>query len=187
VEHYYCIGKQDPTRLKFHVQILNPLIMIFVTVGTQGPFDRLIMAMDALALSIPEIPIVAQIADSNYKVRNMKHFSFTNSIEMECYFNSAELIVSHAGMGTIISAFERKKPIVIFPKLAKFGEHRNDHQLATAKRLESLNYLHAAYDLNTLHGKVRAALSGELAPLHKVGKYASAELINSLQSFLAVS
>jgi UDP-N-acetylglucosamine transferase subunit ALG13 len=160
--------------------------MIFVTVGTQGPFDRLIMAMDDLALSIPHIPIVAQIAESTYKVKNMKHFQFTNSIEMESYFNSADLIVSHAGMGTIISAFERKKPIVIFPKLAKFGEHRNDHQLATAKRLESFNYLHAAYDLPTLREKVMLALTGELTPLHQVGRYASPELINSLQSYLTI-
>jgi UDP-N-acetylglucosamine transferase subunit ALG13 len=160
--------------------------MIFVTVGTQGPFDRLIMAMDELALSIPHIPIVAQIAESSYTVRNMKNFRFINAVEMEHYFNSADLIVSHAGMGTIISAFERKKPIIIFPKLAKFGEHRNDHQLATAKRLESLNYLHAAYDLPTLKDKVTSALGGGLNPLHKVGKYASAELLNSLQSFLSV-
>lgn len=160
--------------------------MIFVTVGTQGPFDRLIMAMDELALSMPDYPIVAQIAESKYKVQNMHSFQFASSLEMEKHFNEAQLIVSHAGMGTIISAFERKKPIVIFPKLAKFGEHRNDHQLATAKRLESLNYLHAAYDLTTLKAKVASALTGELAPMHKVGRYASTELITSLQTYLTV-
>ncbi|MCF2487397.1 glycosyltransferase [Dyadobacter sp. CY347] len=160
--------------------------MIFVTVGTQGPFDRLITTMDELALSMPDIPIVAQVGESKYKVRNMHSFAFTSSLDMEMYFNNAHLIVSHAGMGTIISAFERKKPIVIFPKLAKFGEHRNDHQLATAKRLESLNYLHAAYDFTTLKAKVSAALTGELTPLHNVGKYASTELITSLQTYLTM-
>ncbi|WP_255711533.1 glycosyltransferase [Dyadobacter chenhuakuii] len=159
--------------------------MIFVTVGTQGPFDRLITTMDELALSMPDIPIVAQVGASKYKVRNMHSFEFTSSLEMEMYFNNAQLIVSHAGMGTIISAFERKKPIVIFPKLAKFGEHRNDHQLATAKRLESLNYLHAAYDFTTLKSKISAAMV-DLTPLHNVGKYASNELITSLQTYLTM-
>ncbi|MCF0048478.1 glycosyl transferase family 28 [Dyadobacter chenwenxiniae] len=160
--------------------------MIFVTVGTQGPFDRLIMTMDELALSMPNIPIVAQIGASKYKVKNMNNFQFASSLEMEVFFNEAQLIVSHAGMGTIISAFERKKPIIIFPKLAKFGEHRNDHQLATAKRLESLNYLQAAYDLSSLKAKVTAALAGELDQPHNVGRYASTELITSLQTYLTV-
>ena len=50
--------------------------------------------------------------------------------------HDAEMIVSHAGMGTILTALRYRKPILILPRKAGFGEHRNDHQLATAKWLE---------------------------------------------------
>ncbi|SKC18996.1 glycosyltransferase [Dyadobacter psychrophilus] len=160
--------------------------MIFVTVGTQGPFDRLISIMDHLAKDLPEISFVAQTSKGNYMVKNMKSFNFIDPIEFDKYFSSAKLIVSHAGMGTIISAMQYNKPIIVFPKLAKLGEHRNDHQLATAKKLERLNYLHVAYSEQMLREKILNLMRGELNPLHTVGNYASSELINSLQNFISV-
>ncbi|TLV03231.1 glycosyltransferase [Dyadobacter luticola] len=160
--------------------------MIFVTVGTQGPFDRLISAMDEIAGTMPEVRFVAQVSKGRYKVKNMTCFEFISPAEFDEYFSSAKLIVSHAGMGTIISAFERSKPIVIFPKFHSLGEHRNDHQLATARKLGSLNYIHVAYTPAELRDKIHSVLDGGLSPLHKVGKYASSELINSLQSFISV-
>src|SRR5687768_1666107 len=116
--------------------------MIFVTVGTQGAFDRLISTMDQVAELLPHITFVAQVSTGgSYKAKHMKALEFISPTEFDKYFSAAELVVSHAGMGTIISAFEREKPILVLPKLVKYGEHRNDHQLATAKRLESLNYV----------------------------------------------
>jgi UDP-N-acetylglucosamine transferase subunit ALG13 len=160
--------------------------MIFITVGTQGPFDRLISIMDELAQELPEIQFVAQISESNYKVRHMKTFDFIGPTEFDKYFSAAKLIISHAGMGTVISALEYNKPIIIFPRSAALGEHRNEHQLATAKRLERLNYLHVAYDRDKLREKVLSLLSGELNTLHCVGRYASSELIGSLQNFISI-
>jgi UDP-N-acetylglucosamine transferase subunit ALG13 len=160
--------------------------MIFVTVGTQGSFDRLISAMDEIAASLPEIPFVAQVSKGNYVVKHMKTLDFITPTEFDDYFSKAKLIVSHAGMGTIISAFERNKPIVIFPKLHSLGEHRNDHQMATAKKLGSLNYVHVAYNQTELRDKICSLLGGELNSLHTVGKYASPQLIHSLQSFISV-
>ena len=160
--------------------------MIFVTVGTQGRFDRLISAMDDIACEMPHIKFVAQVSEGSSLVRHMKAFDFISPNEFDEHFNSAKLIVSHAGMGTIISAFENDKPILVLPKLAKLGEHRNDHQLATAKKLESLKYLHVAYTEKELREKVFTILNGNLNPLHKVGKYASSELISSLQNFISI-
>ena len=160
--------------------------MIFVTVGTQGSFDRLISAMDAIAATLPEIRFVAQVSKGNYQVKHMTTLEFLTPGEFDSYFSKAKLIVSHAGMGTIISAFERDKPIIIFPKLASLGEHRNDHQMATARKLGSLNYVHVAHDQAELREKINLVFGGELSSLHTVGKYASSELINSLQSFISV-
>jgi UDP-N-acetylglucosamine transferase subunit ALG13 len=159
--------------------------MIFVTTGTQEPFDRLIKAIDGIAHRRPDIRIVAQVAKSQYQVKNVGVHEFLTPVEFNAYFNDARLIVSHAGMGTIISALVQEKPILVFPRLARHGEHRNDHQLATARAFEKLQYVHAAYSEEELEAKLLTLISGESNCLHKIGKTASQELISSLQNYIA--
>ncbi|GEO09889.1 glycosyltransferase [Segetibacter aerophilus] len=158
--------------------------MIFITIGTQEPFDRLIKAMDEIAPLLGDIEIVAQVSDSGYKVNNMKVLNFVSPIEFNKYFNTASLIISHAGMGTIISALEKEKPIIVMPRLVRYGEHRSDHQLATADKFKQLNYVHVASDEFELKNKVLSLLHSMPKPLYKLGKYASNQLIGSLESFL---
>ncbi|RIJ42060.1 PssE/Cps14G family polysaccharide biosynthesis glycosyltransferase [Pontibacter oryzae] len=158
--------------------------MIFVTTGTQEPFDRLIKAMDEIACSLQETEVVAQVAASEFQPKNMAAHKFLPPKEFNELFNKADLIVSHAGMGTIISALVKQKPIVVLPRLAKFSEHRNDHQLATARAFEKLEYVHAAYSLEELRVKLQQLTLKEPGELHRIGQYASKELINSLQNFI---
>lgn len=160
--------------------------MIFVTIGTQEPFDRLIGCMDRLADELYGTEVVAQVSHTEYPIRNMKAFNFLAPQEFNEQFSKAELIVSHAGMGTVISAMKLEKPIIIFPRLASLGEHRNDHQLATARVLEKLEYLHVAYDEATLKEMIYAFKRGELGSLHRIGDTASPELISSIRQYIDV-
>ena len=106
--------------------------MIFVTVGNMDPFDRLIKAMDEwIAISQSSEEVFAQIGTGSYQPMNCKYVQFLTPSEYRAKFELARLVVSHAGMGTIITALELGKPIVIMPKRATLGEQRNDHQLAT--------------------------------------------------------
>lgn len=155
--------------------------MIFITIGTQEPFDRLIKAIDELVPLYSHTTFVAQVAKSNYKVKNMTSFEFISPVEFDKYYEQAKLIISHAGMGSIISALYKEKPILIMPRLAKFGEHRNDHQLATATEFYKLNYVNVAFNEIELKEKLNWILTNNLAPLHKIGKYASHELISSIK------
>ena len=159
--------------------------MIFVTIGTQEPFDRLIQAMDEVAPLLKDTPIIAQVYKTNYEVKNMKTFEFLSPKEFNDYFSQASLVVSHAGMGTIISALVSEKPIIVVPRLKKFNEHRNDHQLATAQRFAELDYIHVAYDEIELKEKLPALINEGLSPLHTIGNYASPNLMNSIQNFIA--
>jgi len=109
--------------------------MIFITVGTQLPFDRLIKAVDAWAALHPEVEVFAQIGPSELKPAHIESVPFIAPDEADRRFRAADLIVSHAGMGSIITALKYKKPILILPRMAGLGEHRNDHQMATAKWL----------------------------------------------------
>jgi UDP-N-acetylglucosamine transferase subunit ALG13 len=159
--------------------------MIFVTIGTQEPFDRLIKAVDEIAPLLGDIRIVAQVSNSTYVVRNLETVEFIGPKDFNSLFSSATLIISHAGMGTIISALEQEKPIIVMPRLLKYGEHRNEHQLATAKRFDYLSYVHVAYDEDELKNKVLMMFkNNSLLPLHRVGTFASQILTNSIREYI---
>lgn len=111
--------------------------MIFVTVGTQEPFDRLIKVIDHLAENIDEEIIVQAPLGENYTPKNIKPVRLISPTEFERIFNSARVIIAHAGMGTIITAMTLQKPLIIFPRKAALGEHRNDHQSATAEKMKT--------------------------------------------------
>ena len=109
--------------------------MIFVVTGTQLPFDRLIRMLDEIAPQLDE-EIVAQVNGSGYLPRHINTIDLLPPDEFDRLFSSARLIVAHAGIGTIITAMQQQKPIIIFPRIAALGEHRNEHQLATAEKMK---------------------------------------------------
>jgi UDP-N-acetylglucosamine transferase subunit ALG13 len=158
--------------------------MIFITTGTQEPFDRLLEIMDEIAMELQETEFIVQAFQSNYQVKHMKMLNFINPDEFNELFNEAELIVSHAGMGTIISSLVNEKPIIVMPRLVKYHEHRNEHQLSTAKKFDDLGYINVAYDGEELKTKFFNIWPDKIKPLHKIGNNASSELIQSLRSFI---
>lgn len=109
--------------------------MIFVTVGTQLPFDRLIQAVDEIAPLLGDEEIIAQTKGGEYVAKNIKCYEY---IERERYmelFKSARLVISHAGTGSILTAMKYHKNIIIMPRLASLREHRNNHQVHTAEAI----------------------------------------------------
>ncbi len=111
--------------------------MIFVTVGSQMPFDRLIRAVDQWAMKHTDQRIFAQIGDSDYVPQAMAYEHSLPPAEFVRRVVEAKVVIAHAGMGTIISAAEFGKLIVLLPRRGSLRETRNDHQLATAKWLRS--------------------------------------------------
>jgi len=101
--------------------------MIFVAVGTQFPFDRLIRNMDEWA-AVHNEEVIAQISEGEYTPKHMKWERFLDGEQYNQYIADASIFVSHAGMGNIISAREQQTPIIVMNRQFKLGEHRNDHQ-----------------------------------------------------------
>ncbi|MEM6475501.1 MAG: glycosyltransferase [Pseudomonadota bacterium] len=110
--------------------------MILVTVGMQLGFDRLIEAMDALAPDL-DMPVIAQTGKGTYAPKNMEARVKIAPDEFESLVQQSRLIVSHAGIGTVLTAARFSKPILLFARRADLGEHRNDHQLATVRHLKN--------------------------------------------------
>ena len=123
--------------------------MILVTVGTQLPFPRLIHHLDRLAPGLGR-PILAQIGADPDPPRHMDYCSQMPPSQFDEAFGQAEVVVSHAGIGTLLWARRHGKPLIIVPRRVALGEHRNDHQMATARQLEGLPGVHVAYEMETL-------------------------------------
>ncbi len=120
--------------------------MIFITVGTQFPFDRLLRAVDeALDKGIINDEIYAQAGESQYKPRNFEAITSLQKAEFDIYLTNAAAVIGHAGMGTITATLELEKPLLVMPRLRKFGEVVNDHQVDIAKKFEEAGLLLAAY------------------------------------------
>ena len=116
--------------------------MIFLTVGTQFPFDRLVKSVDKeIGRNGLEEEVFAQIGNSDYRPEN---FEAVSSIEKEVFdanVSRARAMIGHAGMGTITVALEHGKPLLVMPRLKKYGEVVNDHQLAIAREFEKNIYV----------------------------------------------
>lgn len=124
--------------------------MIFATVGTQLPFDRLILGLDQWAASNRDIEIFAQIGREGHQPEHIDWAREIDPQEFRERLDQCDTVVAHAGMGTIISAIELGKRVIVMPRRASLGEHRNDHQLATAARLGHLKGLEVAHDARAL-------------------------------------
>lgn len=124
--------------------------MIFVTVGTQLPFDRLLQMVDEIAPRLGGEPIVAQACRGEYVPRNFTTEQFIAPDRFESLMDEARIVVAHAGIGSILSAMKRCKPLVVVPRLCSLGEHRNDHQMATADSLAKMAGVAVATDAATL-------------------------------------
>lgn len=154
--------------------------MIFVTIGTQLPFDRLIKIIDEMAPELKE-DVVAQVYHCGFIPRNIQTVDFLAPDEFDKIFDKARLVVSHAGMGTILSALQKNKPVIVFPRIAALGEHRNEHQLATARKFKEMGIVNVAMDEEELTSML---LNGNQITHQHIGCGASPSLIQSIQKFI---
>jgi beta-1,4-N-acetylglucosaminyltransferase len=126
--------------------------MIFVTVGySTWDFTRLVKAMDLIAKIITE-DIIVQVGNTSYTPKNVKYFKFNSQEEIDYLYNEARLIVSHAGIGTLINSIKHKKPIIVMPRMKQYNEHLDDHQVEIALKLEKERYVKVVWNANELKG-----------------------------------
>lgn len=136
--------------------------MILVTVGMQLGFDRLIAVMDDIAPHLPA-KVVAQIGTGSLVPRNMEFHRRLDPGRFLELVESARVIVGHAGVGTVLAAEKYRKPLIVFPRSSDLGEHRNDHQKATANALMDRPGISVANDREQLEALLRSGLGSELA------------------------
>lgn len=131
--------------------------MIFLTLGTYPlSFDRLLIAIDHLCgKKIISDEVFGQIGHTTYKPKNFNYKNILPKEEFDEIFNNAEAVISHAGIGTISMALEFGKPLLVMPRLSKYNEAVNDHQVGTAKEFEKLGHIISVYDEKGLLKKIK--------------------------------
>lgn len=159
--------------------------MIFVTMGTYPlPFDRLIKAIDELAEEgVFEDEIFAQIGYCSYIPKNIPYEKMMDKDLFDETLASASQLIGHAGMGTITLALDHMKPLLVFPRQKKYGEHVNDHQWGTAQKFEELDHVLAAYSIHELPSKLQKLKSFAPKPRKSSPDLVAAHIGNILNNY----
>jgi len=126
--------------------------LIFVTVGGMRAFERLIREMDRIAGKVDE-EVVMQIGSTDYEPKSCDYFRFMPANEIEELYAGARVVVCHAGIGSILTAVKYNKPLILVPRLQRYGEVFDDHQLEIAREMESRG-MAVVYDTSNLESAV---------------------------------
>ena len=131
--------------------------MIFVTLGSQKfQFDRLLLKLDELIENgIIKDEMVAQIGASTYKPKHFAYVNFMDRQEFADTMDKCDVVITHGGPGVIIGAVKKGKKVIAVPRLAKFGEHVDDHQLQLLHQFDDLGIICACYDTENLEKCVK--------------------------------
>lgn len=133
--------------------------MIFVATGTQKfPLDRLLRTVDVLIeKGVITEEVFAQTGSSTYQPRHYGFTPFMGKEEFDEKVERSDLLITHSGVGTIISGMQRGKGIIVYPRLAKYGEHVDDHQLQIAKAFSGQGYVLLCAEEDDLGEKISEA------------------------------
>lgn len=140
--------------------------MIFITLGSQKfQFNRLLKEIDRLVneQKITE-KIYAQIGYSDYLPQFFLYDKFFDREEYERVMQQSEIVITHAGTGAIIGAVTKGKKVIAVPRLARYGEHVDDHQLEILKQFDEMNIICPCYDCEDLEQILSKISTLQLVP-----------------------
>lgn len=131
--------------------------MILITLGTQDKeFTRILKKVDELIeKKVIKEEVIVQAGHTRYKSKNMKVFDYVSKKELEKYMDKCSFIITHAGVGTIFDALKRNKRIIAVPRLSKYKEHNNDHQLEIVEEFSNKNFIIPVYEMDELEDALK--------------------------------
>lgn len=156
--------------------------MIFITLGSQKfQFNRLLKTVDDLIeKKIVTDEVFAQSGYSDYKPKNYEYKQFLDREEFAEYEAKADIVITHGGTGAIIGAVKKGKKVIAVPRLTKYGEHVDDHQLQLIAQFKSQNLICGINDC----GEIEDGL--KFVNEHKFDSYVSNThtILDSIEKFI---
>ena len=145
--------------------------MILVTLGTQKePFTRL---LDYIEKSKIKDEIIVQAGYTKFDSKKMKIFDFISYDEMEEYINKCDVVITHAGTGSVLTPLKKGKKVIICPRLAKYHEHVDDHQVELAEVFSEEGYVLELNEDNNLDDLMK-----------KLKKFKPKEYVSNTDNFI---
>lgn len=158
--------------------------MIFVTLGSQKfQFNRLLMELDKLVEEKKiSNDIFAQIGYSDYKPKNYEFKEFLDREQFAEFMDKCDTVITHGGTGAIVGAVKREKKVIAVPRLAKFGEHVDDHQLQIIDQFTNMNFIVGVKETNEIYEALEQLKTIEFK------KYISntENIIKSIENYLSM-
>lgn len=130
--------------------------MIFVSLGTQDKdFTRLVEKIEELKKSgkIKE-EVVVQLGNTKYKSEFIKCIDFMPMEDFDKYLKNCRYLITHGGVGTILTALKYNKKVIAVPRLSKYNEHVNDHQLELIEAFSLDTYILGCKTLDDLEENI---------------------------------
>ncbi len=162
--------------------------MIFLTVGSELPFDRLVACADNWCDQNPSEHVFGQIGQlgaENYLPKNFDYVAFLPPADYEARLKDARCIISHVGMGTIITCLLNDKPLVAMPRLGAKGETRNNHQVATGEKFGAYALISLANDQPSFNLALDDALRHQtINSSPSITSKATGSLVEHVQRFI---
>lgn len=156
--------------------------MILITLGTQDkPFTRLLEEVDKqVELGNIKDKIVVQAGYTKYNSKNMEIFDLIDREKFSDLIASCDLLISHGGVGSILTGLKNNKKVIAAPRLSKYGEHMNDHQIQIIENFSKMGYILSYMEDDDL-GKILKS-----AKKFKPKKYISntTNIINIIDEFI---
>ncbi|MBR3873229.1 MAG: beta(1,3)galactosyltransferase EpsH [Clostridia bacterium] len=157
--------------------------MIFITLGSQKfPFNRLLRAVDE-QVEAGRItgPIFAQIGASDYLPKHFEWQRYLSREEFATQMEKVDLVITHGGTGAIVGALKKGKKVIAVPRLAKYGEHVDDHQLQLIAQFKELNLICECSDCGDLWKLVPQTMTTVFASYESN----TAAIIESIEQFVS--
>lgn len=133
--------------------------MILVTTGTNGrAFDRLLTAVASIATNDE---VVVQHGPSTLRRSGATCVTALPFTEHAKLVARARVLITHGGVGSVLVGLHFGHRPIVVPRLARFGEAVDDHQLAFGRRLEEAGMVALIEDVADLQAAVEAANNAE--------------------------
>ena len=157
--------------------------MIFVTMGTQKfQMNRLVKAADELAEQISE-EVFVQKGWSDYVPKHCRYTDFMDVTDYNRQISECSVLVTHAGVGTIVYGINAGKPIVVVPRLNKYLEHVDDHQLQIAEAFSSKGCVLCCEEVDRLKEFIDKARNYDFKPYELSGGNIEKTIMNFINIF----
>lgn len=128
--------------------------MILVTLGTQDKkFYRLLESLQKqIDRGLIKDKIVVQAGcSSDFKTNSMEIFNLIPIDQFEQLIKECDILITHGGVGSILSGLKNNKKVIAIPRLSKYGEHVNDHQLQIVNNFSESGYIMTVDNIDELY------------------------------------